>query len=628
MQQEELEDPLKTSAKNLARNRVLDREDPELMGEKMDSLEKYRPHNYEFNRKPLDSTDINDLRDYYSSLGLRERAIKRWNLLSGGSNDLESRSRSHYYGRQPSYGGEALTAQENEPQRRKSATAVYYGSNNPDAGNAGLEDILDRTRAARSRQQQFWQDEVENAKKRCGLPTREEEERAAAVEATRRVYDWERDEFLPPAESQPVRSGGAMSGKTRSMLEQLKESTMALQDLNNQVDEEDRYDRLHYGNRKLQQPLRKNLRPLCSPERDFTYHKRQPMHPGHIGRYGRDDESLNSPLKQMSLDEEMVYHQQGPRQKGCRQGQGLDHEIHSRRDDAHKNFGSFASVDSDLPQPSYSRESFNRRDISSPPATTSGWRDSEDVDGMIAELKRKTSGRDMRKVLRDMNNDDYKEDRLYSSYGRAPLQGDEGSEIGSQMPIRRGRGYLEDSEDKDDDKVYGFRNESYSGNKHNGCYDDAVEKSFLNKGRDLDSKNALTSTNHHRRAVFSPPSEEEEGVLGNRGRLRGSALLGRFEVPSTRFHRDSVSPATAVDQRKREGGPYCSDFVPSILSEDFNKGIVNDGGTRLAITPNRFEGKQAEDDVLLTTPLKKLSSHRRGRSCTPVDAIANPKKAE
>ena len=35
-------------------------------------------------------------------------------------------------------------------------------------------------------------------------------------------------------------------------------------------------------------------------------------------------------------------------------------------------------------------------------SSSSGWRDTEDVDAMIADLKKKTSGRDMRQVLQEI----------------------------------------------------------------------------------------------------------------------------------------------------------------------------------------------------------------------------------
>ena len=43
-----------------------------------DSLEKYRPHNYEFgNRNHVESSDINDIRDFYVNVGTRNRALNR-----------------------------------------------------------------------------------------------------------------------------------------------------------------------------------------------------------------------------------------------------------------------------------------------------------------------------------------------------------------------------------------------------------------------------------------------------------------------------------------------------------------------------------------------------------------------
>ena len=41
------------------------------------SLQKYRPCNYEFGPAPKESDDINDLRDYYTNLNTRQRAMQR-----------------------------------------------------------------------------------------------------------------------------------------------------------------------------------------------------------------------------------------------------------------------------------------------------------------------------------------------------------------------------------------------------------------------------------------------------------------------------------------------------------------------------------------------------------------------
>lgn len=53
-----------------------------------DDLEKYRPHNYEAPRS-VESSDINDLRDYYSQIGTKQRALRRYNLISGKADNEE-----------------------------------------------------------------------------------------------------------------------------------------------------------------------------------------------------------------------------------------------------------------------------------------------------------------------------------------------------------------------------------------------------------------------------------------------------------------------------------------------------------------------------------------------------------
>ena len=41
------------------------------------SMEKYRPCNYDIGPSRGDGDDINDIRDYYSGLATRERAMRR-----------------------------------------------------------------------------------------------------------------------------------------------------------------------------------------------------------------------------------------------------------------------------------------------------------------------------------------------------------------------------------------------------------------------------------------------------------------------------------------------------------------------------------------------------------------------
>ena len=43
----------------------------------LESLEKYRPSNYDFGPARGDGDDINDIRDYYAGLATRHRALRR-----------------------------------------------------------------------------------------------------------------------------------------------------------------------------------------------------------------------------------------------------------------------------------------------------------------------------------------------------------------------------------------------------------------------------------------------------------------------------------------------------------------------------------------------------------------------
>ena len=163
-------------------------------GETMDSLEKYRPQNYDFEKRrghgnrshqrktsndddsaggrSRDYSDINDLRDYYSSLGTRARALRRWNLLSGGEereeeDDLRPQRKTSL----GSYGGGEYGREEEDyddvPQRRRSAAGF---------GGGGERDRFPHSR-------RFWLEEVDNARKRSGMPTRREVQRMEEEDA-------------------------------------------------------------------------------------------------------------------------------------------------------------------------------------------------------------------------------------------------------------------------------------------------------------------------------------------------------------------------------------------------------------------------------------------------------------
>ena len=178
----------------------------------MDSLEKYRPHNYDFaggrkannagsKDRPFESSDINDLRDYYSGIGTRQRAMRRLNLLNGRADEEEDEG-GYDPGRRtslPAYGmerGPPPSMQQPEyengfddmmpPARKTSGSGYGYqprrnGYLEEDAEeDAGMNDQLDdstryvlgRARNARGNKPAWQMEEVEQAKKRSGIMTR------------------------------------------------------------------------------------------------------------------------------------------------------------------------------------------------------------------------------------------------------------------------------------------------------------------------------------------------------------------------------------------------------------------------------------------------------------------------
>ncbi len=156
-----------------------------------------------------------------------------------------------------------------------------------------------------------------------------------------------------------------MSDRTRSLLDQVKESTMALQDLNS-GEQEAEYERPQMRRRSRNQMM------MPPPEEEeYMQPPPQPRYSNPVGRrsYGRSV-SMEEPQPPprysaaTSLADEVLYG--GPR---------LDEPRRGGRSEA---------------------------SFEPPPAASTGWKDTEDVDAMIADLKKKTSGRDMRQVLRDI----------------------------------------------------------------------------------------------------------------------------------------------------------------------------------------------------------------------------------
>ncbi len=217
-----------------------------------------------------------------------------------------------------------------------------------------------------------------------------------------KVYDWNNDEFVAPKNSSrsvryqddgPAAMAPApapqssMSDRTRSLLDQVKVSTMALQDLNSGEQEAE------FERPQMRRKSRNHMMMPPPEEEEYMQPPPQPRYSNPVGRrsYGRSV-SMEEPQPPprysaaTSLADEVLYG--GPR---------LDEPRRGGRSEA---------------------------SFEPPPAASTGWKDTEDVDAMIADLKKKTSGRDMRQVLRDIE---------HSSSGGGGGGGGGGMDYGSQF---------------------------------------------------------------------------------------------------------------------------------------------------------------------------------------------------
>ena len=491
----------------------------------LSSLDKYRPSNFD---RPgpsgSETSDINDIRDFYCNVGTKHRALKRFNMMNGAGNNLQPfggggmgmeddfRPRNNngrrmsrtqfddqddedYYGQQQqqlqqqqmprqrrfsnSYqrqeddydqpmhqqqrggGGRYLRQQSEDYQqpqqhqqygRQNSFNGSANGRNQYDNGNAAPPDLddstrflLDKARAARSNP--VWDEELERGQER--LPSRfgggggRGPEPSVVHEGSggRRAYNWEEDSFYTVGPSQGGGGGdqrgqqsqptdSMLSSKTRSMLDKLKESTAALNGLNQGASASRPYD--------AYDPDMNNLRPdayLSSQEFQPRSGRQQPP------RGGNEPQTRQRKPSRFLRDSSLSMRQKSPSPPPSYYPGGssvhlladdiLSSTSRSRTSDQDRYGGSGGgrfSSRCDEPEPSYGGRRVSRfddsppreerrgrggyeaprgrsrmqQDESPPPPTqrSAGRRDDdEDFDSMIADLKKKTTGRDMYNVL-------------------------------------------------------------------------------------------------------------------------------------------------------------------------------------------------------------------------------------
>jgi hypothetical protein len=247
----------------------------------------------------------------------------------------------------------------------------------------------------------------------------------------KKIYNWDTDTFEVVREDEvPASSGGAastntmMSSKTRSMLDKLKESTAALQDMNGGGESSPADD--YYSARRPQQdnysqpPLhpqpqqpRKKSRFL---QRDLDSTSPQPpMHPSYSSQYGpqasaasRDSRVDHLSSAALLADDILGGGGMGGRQRqrsGDNYGDGYQRNYQQPMPDQRRYQ---MSGDDDYRSSDYGGSGSRRargggrRSPSPPPGRQMRGKadnDDEDIDAYIANLKKKTTGRDMYNVL-------------------------------------------------------------------------------------------------------------------------------------------------------------------------------------------------------------------------------------
>ena len=312
----------------------------------MKSLQKYRPSFYEVG-PPKESGDINDIRDYYTNMLTRTRAITRFGtgFQPQGFHDQGEYEQQHGQSASFGYGEPAMQprgyGQDYDPyaDQRMPARPTYRQQ-----FDDSTKYLLDKAKAARTRQ--MWEPEDVDYEAEERLPQRQ-------AEVSRGPAGRAPDETM-------------MSSRTRSLLDQVKQSTAALQTMSSLDDEEEMMG--GRGGRRPSRFLRKQ-----EPEQ----------------RRAPDDSFDVSRMADEILGENMFPARDPPNRYSSSSTNAArrKHSYQSSLDTSDR----FSDRSSPELRVQPNGRSHRGRDD-----------DDDDLDAMINSLKQKTSGRDMSKVIYDI----------------------------------------------------------------------------------------------------------------------------------------------------------------------------------------------------------------------------------
>jgi len=393
----------------------------------LSSLQKYRPSAYDAG--PRDNSDINDIRDYYSNYKTRgfnrysaeSVAGRRFSNTSEQLDDFEYTTpryqRSSYLGpsrdmHHPSSNGHFEQGDEMQRPRPQPLPAALDDS---------TKMLLEKARAARNRP--MWEPEDPNFER--PQPQQYQQQEQPQERNGMERPDWDRPlERPPPYESRLQRDPEEtmMNSKTRSLLDKVKESTMGLQDLNAMADDLE-------INPRLARP-----ETTANPRKTSRFLRREPEMTG-ARTTDRSDNGYDAAnrLADDVLGENLYPPREDPRDSGLRRPSSSIQTTSGYSSGPSRKY-SYQSVDTDK----YSDRS-SEPEVSRPSRRVQNNQEDDELDAMINDLKQKTSGRDMYKMVQDIEGEE--QNRTYGRKSVSPVPKSRSYGRKSVSPIPKSRDF-------------------------------------------------------------------------------------------------------------------------------------------------------------------------------------------
>ncbi|CAB4061505.1 unnamed protein product [Lepeophtheirus salmonis] len=398
------------------------------------NLDKYRPHNYNIGpRRGGESDDINDIMDFYCNLGSRARALRRLNNYSsfaapesngdeygrerGESSDPDPYQNEVFVGPRSliNYGG---YDGEYEPESAPSERLRMSQSRDEEELDENSRFIIDKARSVRSNP--VWDEPISTK------------------------YDWNSDSFLEPRD--PPHNNGhqrpnleekedrdsTLNPKTRDLLNKLKKSTADLEDINSDEVKrpQQRGSYTRYSREPDDYPInRGSLGPSSRRDNEYSSYRSTRYDPE--PSYNNDryepsssyypEDSYSSQMNNRAPDNRNQRMSNFDRPYGGGGGNGYREPSRSGRDPSNSRYNRYSDyLEDEAPPPQRNNGMYGggggNRGYGGRREQPARYQDDDDIDTMISDLKRKTTGRDMRAVASRIEGRNVTPPRSYGRY--------------------------------------------------------------------------------------------------------------------------------------------------------------------------------------------------------------------